>query len=572
MTPPQVGARPVVAVGGTPLREQLAGRLREVVVDTDAGGPDSCRVVLDDPSRDLLGDSGIELGSDLTVTAGRVGEETGDRVFDGVVYSLGFEFDERGSFTSVVAYDRSYALYSGLHTATYQNTTDSDLATRLAREAGLRTGRIESTTVVHDHLAQVNETHYEFLSRRAREVDCVVLVTGRELHFVRSADAADGPEPGDYESADRLQLVPGGTVERLSARVSAAQQVTEVEVRGWDERGKQAVVATAPARTRAAQLPDQPDRIAAIFGSPRHVTIDRPLATQAECDAVATAQADRLAGSCVHAEGVARGDPRIVAGAAVSLGQTGGRFDGRLAVSRARHTWNDRGYRTSFVVSGAHDRSLLGLMAGGRSDSVRSRLSGVVVGIVTNVSDPDDRGRVKLQFPWLDDTYESDWARVLQFGAGRDRGLVLPPEVNDEVLVAFEHGDSRRPYVLGGLFNGVDTAPYPAVDRGSGTVTTRGWRSRTGHELVFSDADGQERVELRTKGSAVALLLDATDGSLHIETDGDIEVSAGGNAVIKAESDLTLQAGGAATIKAGRGLSLQSDGELSVKGIAIKLN
>jgi uncharacterized protein involved in type VI secretion and phage assembly len=145
--------------------------------------------------------------------------------------------------------------------------------------------------------------------------------------------------------------------------------------------------------------------------------------------------------------------------------------------------------------------------------------------------------------------------------------------VNDEVLVGFEHGDTRRPYVLGGLFNGVDAAPYDgAVDRGAGVVQTRGWRSRSGHELVFSDAGGAERVELRTRQNAVAFVLDATDGSLHVETKGDVTVRAGGNANITAQQDFSVEASGSGTIRASRGLSLESSGEVSVRGSMIRLN
>ena len=573
MSGTEVGSRPELTVNGTPLNERVAGRIRAVVVDTDTGGPDSCRVVLDDPARDLLQGSGLDLRAGLTVTAGRIGEDTGDRLFDGLVYSLGFDYDDRGAFATAVAYDRSYELYTGVHTATYQNVTDSDLAVRLAQQVGLSVGTVESTSVVHDHVAQVNETHYEFLTRRAREVDCVVVVTGRELHFLRSADAADGPDPGDFESVGRLQLVPGGNLERLTVRVTAAQQVTEVEVRGWDPHSKQAVVATAPARTRSAALRDRPDEVASAFGSPRHVTVDLPLATQAECDAAASAQAERLASTCVHAEGVARGEPKLVAGVAVSVGQTGGRFDGQLTVSRARHVWDHRGYRTSFSASGSHDRSVLELVGGGDHRSRDPRVSGLVLGVVTNVSDPDGSGRVKLRFPWLSDDYESGWARVMQLGAGAGRGLVLPPEVNDEVLVGFEHGDTRRPYVLGGLFNGVDAVPYDnVVDSGSGAVRMRGWRSRSGHELVFTDADGAEKVELRTKGSAVSLVLDPNDGSLIVRTDGNVVVQAKGSASITTQKDFTVQASGSGKITAQRGLSLESSGELSIRGSVIKLN
>jgi uncharacterized protein involved in type VI secretion and phage assembly len=567
----QVGARPALSVNGSPLADGVQGQLRSVLVDTDGGGPDACRVLLDDPTRDVLKRSGIELNTTLTVTAGRVGEEKGDRIFDGVVYSLGFDFDDRGAFSTVVAYDRSYGLYNGLHTKTYQNLTDSDLATQLADEVGLSVGTLDATDVVHDHLAQVNETHFEFLTRRAREVNRVLLVTGSKLHFTAPPDAADGPDPGDFQSSGRLQLVPGGNVERITARVTAAQQVSEVEVRGWDPQRKQAVSATAPAQSKSAELRDKPASVAKDFGSPRHVTVDLPLSTQAECDAVASAQAERLASTFAHAEGVAQGDPRIVAGAAVSLGQTGGRFDGKLTVSRAKHVWDRHGYHTSFTVSGGHDRSVLGLVSGDDHRVRGHRVHGLVLGVITNCS--DDRGRVKLKFPWLSDDYESDWARVLQLGAGKDRGLVLLPEVNDEVLVGFEHGDTRRPYVLGGLYNGVDTAPFgSAVDSGSGKVITRGFRSRAGNELIFTDTEGKEKIELHTKDSKVSFTLNAADGSLTVETKGDITIKAGGQAKLTAAKDLTIEATGTGTITAKKGLTLHSDGDVAISGKKIALN
>ena len=82
-----------------------------------------------------------------------------------------------------------------------------------------------------------------------------------------------------------------------------------------------------------------------------------------------------------------------------------------------------------------------------------------MVGQVSDAKDPQNSGRVRVKLPMLSDDYVSDWARTVYPGAGKDRGLVVVPEVGDEVLVAFEHGDMRRPYVLGGLFNGVDTPP-----------------------------------------------------------------------------------------------------------------
>src|SRR5437899_1321842 len=88
-----------------------------------------------------------------------------------------------------------------------------------------------------------------------------------------------------------------------------------------------------------------------------------------------------------------------------------------------------------------------------------SRVQGLAVGIVTNNEDPENHGRIKVKFPWLADNHESDWARMAAPMAGNNRGAYFLPEVNDEVLVAFEHGSIDAPIIVGALWNGKDTPP-----------------------------------------------------------------------------------------------------------------
>src|SRR5262245_31955279 len=112
------------------------------------------------------------------------------------------------------------------------------------------------------------------------------------------------------------------------------------------------------------------------------------------------------------------------------------------------------------------------------------RIHGVVSGIVTNNQDPDKRGRVKLKFPWLSDTDESWWARIVSPMAGKERGVYFLPEVNDEVLVAFEHGDPRFPLVIGALWNTEDKPPFTNDD---GKNNVRAIKSRSGHTITLGD-------------------------------------------------------------------------------------
>jgi phage protein D len=575
------GARPMVYLDGTRLPATLESHLRRVEVTSDVHGPDACRIVLDDPGRTALAEAGFEFHAKLEIKATRTGENAEQPLFTGKIYHLGFDYDDGSAVTVVGAFDGSYALCSGLKTATYCNVTDADLARQLAQAAGLTAGEIESTSVVHEHLSQVNETDWDLLLRRAREIDFDCRVVGDKLDFKRSAPAGDAPEPGDYRATDRLQLTPGGNLEQLTIRVTAAQQVTEVEVRGWDPKRKEQLVATAPGRSRGSAARDQPDALAGGGGgSPRFVTATLPLTTQAECDAAAASEAERVASTSVHAEGVAKGDPRVLSGVPISIGQTGGRFDGKLTVTTVRHVFGQTGYRMHFTATGRQDRSVLGLLNGALPMRPTAP-PGVVIGVVTNVSDPDKQGRVKVKFPWLSDDYETHWARVMHLGAGTDRGLLLPPEVNDEVLCAFQQGDARQPVVLGGLYNGVDLPPKEGgVDGSSGKVVTRMLRSRKGNELILTDTDSGEKIELRTPGGKTELVMDHNEGTITIhaskdvkvDAGGDVKVEAKGNASVKASGNVQLEATGSGTFKANSGLTLESSGTVTVKGAAIRLN
>src|SRR5260370_25123428 len=88
-----------------------------------------------------------------------------------------------------------------------------------------------------------------------------------------------------------------------------------------------------------------------------------------------------------------------------------------------------------------------------------SKIEGVVVGLVTDVNDPLRQGRIRVNFPWLEDQHQTDWVRIATAMAGDKRGTFFMPELQDEVLVAFEHNNPRMPYVIGFLCNGKDPPP-----------------------------------------------------------------------------------------------------------------
>ncbi|MGI9303717.1 MAG: phage baseplate assembly protein V [Gammaproteobacteria bacterium] len=179
-----------------------------------------------------------------------------------------------------------------------------------------------------------------------------------------------------------------------------------------------------------------------------------------------------------------------------------------------------------------------------------SRIYAPVVGIVTNNQDPDKLGRVKVKLPWLSEKDESDWARVVTPMAGAKRGMYFLPEVDDEVLVAFEHGDVRLPYVLGALWNGKDKPPE---DNSDGKNNVRTIKSRSGHIVRLDDTKGEEKIEVIDKSTKNSITINTKDNSITISADADISIkSAKGKLTLQSKDGIAIKSDGDITVESGK--------------------
>ncbi|MBL9126158.1 MAG: hypothetical protein JNL97_00855 [Verrucomicrobiales bacterium] len=185
------------------------------------------------------------------------------------------------------------------------------------------------------------------------------------------------------------------------------------------------------------------------------------------------------------------------------------------------------------------------------------RWYGVFTALVADVRDEQGLGRVKVRLPWSPDggdrRYEA-WARVATLMAGNNRGSWFVPDAGDEVLVGFEGGDPRFPFVLGGLWNGRDSPPESMDSAGKNDL--KSLRSRNGVKLTLDDANGKERFVVETPGGQKITLRDGP---------GAVEVVDGqGNSVNLETSGITVQSSGKVTIQAGAAVEV-SAGMVSVK-------
>lgn len=198
-----------------------------------------------------------------------------------------------------------------------------------------------------------------------------------------------------------------------------------------------------------------------------------------------------------------------------------------------------------------------------------SKIYGAVVGIVTNNEDPEGLSRVKVKIPRLSGDDESNWARVATFMAGPERGAFFLPEVDDEVLVVFEHGDINMPYVIGSLWNGVDAPPESNSD---GENNNRLIKSRSGHIIRLNDKDGEERIEIIDKSERNLIIIDTKEGKIMISSDKDLELSAQNGKLIIDAKDIEIKSSASTLIEASGGMDLEASGNMNLKGSPININ
>jgi phage protein D len=568
----QIASRFAVTVAGTDVPPEYMRRLTWGYVDDNRHLPDTFALRFVDPGRDLLSGLGLKVGATITIGALVADDPSPTPLLDGEVTAVEAEYDGSGTFTVLRGYDSSHKLMRGTRAATYQNMTAADIVNKVATDQGLQAGPVDPGGPVYEHVLQAQESDWAFLHRLARENDRQLTLEKGSVGFTAPVPTTGAPAAGANPDQEALLLDLGIDILRLRTTVTSAEQVPQVAVTGWDVDAKQSLRSQAQVQTRTLQAGTSPADLSQPYAGASLSLVTVPFGTASECDTMAAALAERLAGSCIEIEGVARGNPKMMAGTAIRISSLGEPFDGAFTLTSVRHGYDPaNGYTTQFAVTGEQERSLHGLVtSGGSAGNVPPRVYGVVPAVVTRVDDDKGLDRVKVRFPWLTDTEESDWARVAEPGGGKGRGLHIPFEVDDEVLVAFEHGDMRRPFVVGGLHNGVDPVPATASRGGvsgyvaQGRVVERSWVSRSGHRLDFVESQGKSLVTLQSADGSLYLDLDQTGGGITINANGSVTVKATNGVVVDAgSSDITMK-GGSITLQAQQAVKVSAGTDMSL--------
>jgi uncharacterized protein involved in type VI secretion and phage assembly len=573
-----------IKVAGSDIAADLMSKLASIEVNQTVYQPamfvirfwDSDFKVADSSTFEVAKEIDIQLGSTNTTTS----------VIKGEITSIELDADyESRNYYIVRGYDKLHRLTRGRKTRTFKDVTDSDLISKIAGEAGL-SAEAESTSPVYKYVIQNNESNLEFLHRRAAFIGMELFVKNNSKLVMRKPDT----------STELATVKWGEDLLNFSMRVSGAGQTDEVLVRGWDPVKKEAIVGTSSSATALATagLGKTGKQLGSSFGAAKFASDQTEAIDQANATKRAAAIMDDIGGRAYLVEGKCLGNTNLKAGGQLKIEKAGTKFSGKYYLTSCTHIYSADGYYTHFEASGKQAGRILDLV-NNNTDPV-NRIYGTVVGVVTNnkpaASEGAMDGSVKVKFPWMPQDngtdIESNWARLVSPMAGNERGFYCVPEVNDEVLVAFENGDPARPYVLGALWNGKDKTPETtsnAVD-GSGKVKLRTFKTRVGHILRFNDSDDAPKIEIIDKTTKNKITIDSTNNKITILADTDIDIkatngkinieakmditmkSSSGKVAVESATDMNLKAGTNGKIETSANLDVKAGANLTAEGTA----
>lgn len=555
-----------VKINGSYISDEMLNSIYEVVVESTLQLPDMFVLRLYDDELQWVDDSSLTPGATVDIEFSKPDNDMTESVISGEITAVEPVFTPDWTVQlEVRGYTKAHRMSRGAKNKIFTNVKISDVVSKVVSSSGAGlSASVDSTSQVYPLIFQDGQSDLAFLYELAASIGYQIYVEKNTLYFKSSSNAR-----GD------INLVWGAELISFRPRLSVAGQVDKVTVRGWDPEKKSAIIGQATSSSTAPEISIAgsgggavaKSKLAAADG----VVTRRPVVSQAEANTVAQAVINTRNDKFVEAEGEAAGNPALKAGVKVNLTGLGNRFSGKYKLTSATHIFRaDGAYTTRFKIEGSRPTlvsDLVGGANGGNGDRKTSVWPGVVPALVTQIKDTEkDMYRVKLKFPWFDDQLESNWARVVGLGAGAGRGVYWLPEVNDEVLVAFEQGDFNRPYVIGGLWNGKDKPPE-AIGTGEkgGKVNTRTIKTRAGHLIRFTDDDAAPTIEIIDSAEATKITLNAKKKTLDIVCAGNVTINADGDISMKSKKGISIEATNDLVLK-GKNVNATAVQSANIKG------
>ena len=510
-----------VKIEGLTMAADVRNAVIDLTYDNNLDTADMFTLRLNNADLRLTDSALFDVGKNVEIYMGYAGEL--EPMMLGEITAINPSFPENGAPTlTVTGYDKSHRLrHNRPARFTFKYMNDSIIAAQIAAE-NLLIPIIDPAPMPPRKSVQQTSSDWAFLKELAERNFFHVYVYWDKLYF-------RFPRP----QTEMVTLEWGKNLSSFSPRLSTSAQFGIQIIRGYDYKLAQKIVAIIPAIALGSDLDGIIERLGSSFIDQlvklgRNVIRDQSIDGYFDATILAKSILRQLLDGLYEGSGSCIGIPNLRAGDKVNIAGLGKRFSGNYNLSKVTHAISESGYRTRFEVTQKATNTLLQSLrkkiAETPSPNRQERNNNVVVGIVENNIDLEQCGRVQVSFPHLSDSNLSHWARIATPMAGSGAGMYFLPDIGDEVLVEFEHGDIDRPIILGSVWNGVDRPPEGNLD---GQNRLRVIRTRAGHSITLDDTLGAEQITIRDRAGSIIRL--QANGNVSIEAATNLNLTANGN-------------------------------------------
>lgn len=511
-------------------------------------------------------------GKEIEIKLGYQGTE--ETAFKGIVVKHSIKVRDAGSMLIVECRDKASKMAAACKSKYFKDSKDSDIIEELIDAYGLDKD-VEATTVTHGQMVQYNSTDWDFVQCRAGANGLLCIANDGKLTIKKP----------DFSADSGIAITYGATILELDAEIDARFQYKSVTGSSWDFTNQE-LLDTVEAEEPA--LPDAGNITAAhlsdVLGEEKFVLYNSGKMPEPELQQWVNAKMLRHRLAHIRGKVKTTGTTAVLPGKFITLNGAGERFEGKLYVTAVAHQFGNGDWNTTaqFGVNPewfAETYNIQQPLAG----ALLPAIQGLHAGIVTQLEgDPDGEDRILVKIPVIHKDDDGAWCRISSMDAGKERGMVFRPEINDEVLVGFINNDPRHGVVLGMMNSSALPAHLPASDDNH----EKGYQSRSKMKMIFNDdkksilieTPGGHKFSIDEDGKKIELVdlngnkIVMNEDGITIESIKDIIMKAATDIKMEAGSNAGLKAGSQAKVEGGSGAEVSSGGTTNVKGSMVNLN
>lgn len=488
-------------------------------------------------------------GALMEIKAGMDGDN--ETIFTGIALKQKVKVSENGmSLLYVECRDETFKLTLGRKSKYFEDSKDSEVISEIL---GGFTGDVESTSVQHKELIQHYVADWDFVICRAEANGKLVFAEQGKVNV----------KAPDTSGEANIALAFGGNLLEFEAEMDSRTQWKKVKAESWDYAG-QAKFEAESSSAKFEEIGNISGAQLAEVGALEEFELrhgGQVLQDELKVWADACMLKSRLAKT--------RGRARFIDFAPLKPGEladisgVGNRFNGKVYITGVRHELVNGTCYTDIQFGlppnwfyKEHD--ILDAPAAG----LVAAINGLQIGKVVQLEgDPDGEDRILVKMPTINLAAQGTWMRLASLDAGQNRGWVIRPEIDDEVIVGFINADPRDAVVLGMLHSSAKPAPIPTSDDNH----VKGYTSRSEMKLEFDDEKKIITIETPA-GNSIVISEDEKEISIVDQNNNEYKMNPNGISM-KSPKDIKIEAIGNIDIKATGNLSMEGL-NVSGKGLA----